>query len=71
MPMLGPVVEAREQITREHRFRDPHAPAPPRTLKAQHRTKNLCANIPQNTPLGHGFLPGLAFDAKPLELFIF
>jgi hypothetical protein len=71
MPMLGPVVEAREQITREHRFRDANPSAAPCPLKAEHRTKNLCANIPQNTPLGHGFLTRLALYAKPLELFIF
>jgi hypothetical protein len=71
MPMLGPVVEAREQITREHRFRDTNPSATPCSLKAKHRTKNFRANIPQNTALGHGFLPGLAFNAKPLELFIF
>jgi hypothetical protein len=71
MTMLVSIVEARKQITRKHRFRDPHAPAPPRTLKTQHRTKNLRANISQNAALGGGFLPGLAFYAKPLELFIF
>jgi hypothetical protein len=71
MAMLGPVVEAREQVTREHRFRDTNPTTAPRTLKAKHRTKNLRANIPQDTPLSRGFLTRLAFDAKPLEFFIF
>jgi hypothetical protein len=71
MAMLGPVVEAREQVTREHRFRDTNPTATPRTLKAKHGTKNLRANIPQDTPLSRGFLTRLAFDAKPLELLVF
>jgi hypothetical protein len=71
MPMLVPVIEAREQITREHRFRDTNPTAAPRTLKSKHRTKNFRANIPKNTPLSRGFLTRLAFDAKPLELLVF
>lgn len=71
MTVLVTVVEARKQITRKHCFRDTHSATPPRPLKSKHRTKDLRANIPQNAALGGGFLPGLAFYAKPLELFIF
>jgi hypothetical protein len=71
MTVLATVVEARKQITRKHRFGDPHPTTPSRTLKSKHWTKDLRANISQNAALGGGFLPGLAFYAKPLEFLIF
>lgn len=69
--MLAAVVEAREQITRKHRLGNPHSTTPPRPLKTKHGTKHLRADIPQNAALGGGFLPRLAFNAKPLQLIIF
>jgi hypothetical protein len=71
MAVRGFIIEAGEKITRKHGFCDAHPTSAARTLKAQHRTENLRADVSQNASLRSGFLAGFAFYAKPIELLTF
>ena len=71
MAVRSSIVEAGEQITREHGLPDTHPTSAARALEAQHWTKNLRSNVPQNAPLSSGFLAGFALYAEPIELLTF